>query len=1310
MSGTVEDKGGMLKLADGLWIVLVSLLLLFATYVSAGRLLTGMVSSYQSPLLAALSEQLPVHLEARAVEARWRGFRPQLVFHGLSLRESPGAASAVTLEAGRATIDVWASLRSGSLRVNRAQLAGLDLRGELTGEGDFRLLGLGRSPNGSGAWVEELLLDLERVVLRDNRLHLRLPDGSVQLLSLDLSLLRDGSRRQLRAELQTVRGTAVTLLADGLGNPFDTAEYSGDVYAQLQVRDLRGLASWWPGDRDLPVDLDGSAELEVWLGLKSGDPRLDVRFDAADLRVSGHGSRAWRLPFDQLAGQARVRRLDRGWQLQVGDLHLRQGALDQHLSALSVALHGDSAQLSAQGLRLEFLRLLAGPDSPLPEGLGEALETLQPAGLLPVFRLRLDDLSRAGESWSVSGRFEGLALNSWRGAPGVEGAAGELHLRAGHGRVVLDSPDVALNFPTVYREPLQWRQLAGAIDLHWDGDWLRLSSGVLSATGEEGTARALFGLDVPLRRGLGDVDMQLLVGVESIDPRYRDKYLPYILPDSLLTWLSDSLRAGEVRKGGFVWRGSLRPGARDARTVQLFFDVADARLRFDPRWPMLSALSGTLVIDDSRVSLWSEQAQLFDSKVARLSAETWRSADDELRLLVSATLAGPASDGLRLLRESPLAEPLGGALDAWRGSGELTADLRLNLPLAPGPRPAEVGVAVNLDDVALELRPGGLDLHGLSGTLRYASGNGFAGETLRATLWGEPLTFAVQQARGSPDTFVPGPVQLEMASRVNMASLADWLGFPGGLPAEGGAEVRGSLSFQSGARPKLELRSALRGVQLELPFPFDKPPEAALPLALSAELGGESVPLDLQLGRLLDARLSLRGGRAEAASLAFRDRPLPLLPGLLRVSGQLPEFRLAAWQALLAGGMADRASPPPTVSGNAAPAGQTSGPSGQASALQPRVEALQLGTLIALGRDWRDVLVDLRRQPDAWLLDLEAAGFQGRLRLPEGLGAAQLTLDSLELAVLAGGGPPGDEPEPGQWQSLPDIEVEILQLYRRGRAFGELAFDLGFADDGVHVRQLRGSVPGLTLAPGQPASLHWGSEGTRLQAGLRVGNLGETLAALDYQRILETGGGALGLDLRWPGSPGGFALARSEGALRIDLRDGRFLNAPASASGTLRVVSILNLADLIQRLSLNQVFESGISFDRLQGDMLLGEGRLRVPELELAGAGSALVFRGESLFAERSLSGELVATLPVASNLPWVAALAGGLPAAAGVYVVSKVFEKQVSQLSSAVYRLGGSWDDPQLRLDRIFDLEQRAQSSQESPEETASPADSSRQ
>jgi hypothetical protein len=85
---------------------------------------------------------------------------------------------------------------------------------------------------------------------------------------------------------------------------------------------------------------------------------------------------------------------------------------------------------------------------------------------------------------------------------------------------------------------------------------------------------------------------------------------------------------------------------------------------------------------------------------------------------------------------------------------------------------------------------------------------------------------------------------------------------------------------------------------------------------------------------------------------------------------------------------------------------------------------------------------------------------------------------------------------------------------------------------------------------------------------------------------------------------------------------------------------------------------------------------------------SSFQFSGVSDVENQSLTGELIATLPVASNLPWIAALAAAsLPVAAGVFVVSKVFNSQMNRLSSAVYRVGGTWRDPEVTFDHIFDI-----------------------
>jgi uncharacterized protein YhdP len=51
-----------------------------------------------------------------------------------------------------------------------------------------------------------------------------------------------------------------------------------------------------------------------------------------------------------------------------------------------------------------------------------------------------------------------------------------------------------------------------------------------------------------------------------------------------------------------------------------------------------------------------------------------------------------------------------------------------------------------------------------------------------------------------------------------------------------------------------------------------------------------------------------------------------------------------------------------------------------------------------------------------------------------------------------------------------------------------------------------------------------------------------------------------------------------------------------------------------------------------------------------------------------------------------VAALISGLPAAAGIYIISKLFTRQMDRFSSASYSINGPWDDPEVNFESIFD------------------------
>jgi uncharacterized protein YhdP len=229
----------------------------------------------------------------------------------------------------------------------------------------------------------------------------------------------------------------------------------------------------------------------------------------------------------------------------------------------------------------------------------------------------------------------------------------------------------------------------------------------------------------------------------------------------------------------------------------------------------------------------------------------------------------------------------------------------------------------------------------------------------------------------------------------------------------------------------------------------------------------------------------------------------------------------------------------------------------------------------------------------------------------------------------------------------------------------------------------------MELRAREPARVIWrqgANSQTTVAARLYFEDLGRTLAELGYQEIIETEQGNFNLALEWAGGPQDFSLQDSTGSLRGDIGAGHFPDAPGGASGALRVVSILNLAEIVQRLSLANMFESGIPFNKVDGELLLQGGTIAVDELEVESGASSFQFSGVTAVESRTLEGELVVTLPVANNLPWVVALTAGLPVAAGVFLLSKVFETPLNRLTSAVYSVTGSWDDPQVEFDRVFD------------------------
>ncbi len=1306
------------RLASALWAGIVILLVMLAIYVSMGRMLTANVAGFRTEILQALNARVPLIVEARQVSGEWQSFTPVLVLTGLRISIPGSSNPPLELSEGRIGLDVLNSLRTWSLQMTRLTLNDLSLRGELSREGGLRLTGFGSGAQDAAGQLRAFLLNVELITLHNNRLILTMPSGEVRDLGLDLRLSREGSLRRVEAKLSSTRGAHISVLAQGVGDPFRPELFSGQAYLNIQTTDLAAVKDLW-SDGSLPVWADGAVDLQLWLAWDKGHPSVEARLEGRDLLVTGRDA-AWRMPLDRVVLEARLLKSEDRWSLFVADLGLKQGNIELIVPRLQLDKVDNALDVRASDVPLAPLNAIVSGHEAVPEALREVFSALHPRGQLSSLRVSIGDIDQPTNDWKVEANFEAVAVDSFNGAPGVTSATGYTQITPGSGFVVLDSQLLTLAFPAIYHEALHFEDLYGTLNLKWDTDTFRLASDLLTTQGEEGTAKVLFSLNIPLVPNDIGIEMDLLVGLQDSQPIHRVKYIPYVLDSSLRTWLSDSIGEGRIEQGAFLWRGSLRHGAAPLRTVQLAFNIADTDLRYHPQWPPVLVQQGIVLIDDSAVSVWADSARLFESTVERLSVETRLNAHDQIILALEGTVRGPAADGLKVLNESALVGVVGPAFVDWTVTGGLETDVTLRMNLSDKSVAPQVDVATRWRDVDLLVMPGNLTVQAVNGDFEYSTSRGFRSTALVGKLWGKTVSASLEQSqRAGGESYDPATsvVDVKLSSQVDMTDVRRWLRLEPLAFVSGETTADVGIRLTPGASPVLTVNSELQGVRLDLPQPWKKTADEPQHLHLEMPLTHGSALLALDLGEQLKFRLNVANGVVRGGVLGIDAEPPPAQEGVLLVTGHTPLIQGDEWLEFSnryfskgepqAPAQPDDAAPPPV---NIVPEEiPTTGVGGHtadlaAAPLEVVIDELKADALVILQQELRDVVLSLALERAAWNLSLTSDWLRGTLSVTRDAGPSRLQIEHLDLDRLPDFKLPGDGSKSAQ--DLPVVDVTLRNLFQAEQRLGELSFVLHGQAGEFTAEKITGELANLRLPAERPGRLVWrrGEPGyTQLQASLDFDDLGQTLEYFDYQRIVETVGGNLEVQLRWPGAPQDFSLRDGQGTMQVKIGQGSFLEATPGASGALRVVSILNLADIVRRLSLSQMFKSGIPFDSVNGEVDLHDGMLEVAQMEVKGS-SSFQFSGVSDVQKKSLEGKLVATLPLASNLPWIAALAASLPIAAGVYVVSKVLDSQMKLLSSAVYTIGGSWNDPQVSFDHIFENATKPAAPLPTPAQSGSP------
>ena len=662
-------KAFVQRLAARTVMALAALVILAALLSLLVRVALPQADLVRVQVAEALSGIFGAQVTMVRLDARLRGFAPELTLHDAQLRDRDTGELLLALRELRVDLDLSASLRERGPRIDGVTLVGAELAVVRNSDGAIAVRGLD-GLRGDDPGAQAFFLRRGRFSLADSRLDwtdLKAGVPTVHLRVERLDLYNRYKRHLLRIEARPAGETRgdLTLLADLSGSPHRMGEWSGELYLRWLGNDLAQLLSG-----RLPADIElhsQHVDIESWNQIEHGALQTALaRADIGGVEIREPDGQQ-RIRLGDVRALGRWLPTDAGWQLQLAELALADFALasaDLRLDQLHLLPDQTTHGQAIESEDVSTLLRLSGGFDVLPLRLLTRLTALAPdqeAGPLRAlrrfdiggeardlrYRLYIDPSGDTPLDWSLQGGIDGLRVEQCiADAPAITRSelpgdrcdantnqGSDRRTRLDHLDLVFEaSPGggfVGLGAQSLSIDPrpalggmLDLTRLAG--DLHWrlddDGVIDLWTDALIANTPDINTVSRLH---VQLYRFGASPLIDLSVRLDNGRTGNYDQigtYLPVaIIDDGLERWLERAVRAGTLTSGEASYQGRLRdfPNACGSKPFALRLQISGGELDYAPPRSATAANQPEVARDQSS-RLQAGNTQLADRQNERV--------------------------------------------------------------------------------------------------------------------------------------------------------------------------------------------------------------------------------------------------------------------------------------------------------------------------------------------------------------------------------------------------------------------------------------------------------------------------------------------------------------------------------------------------------------------------------------------------------------------------------------------------------------------------------------------------------------------
>ncbi len=1120
----------------------------------------------------------------------------------------------------------------------------------------------------------------------------------------------------------------------------------------------------------------GRGNLRAWLEVKRGvltGATADVLLDDVQL-----GQGAQQQVLRKVAGRLAFKDLGGGYEYSTEGLQFetaegirwpggnaRLALWDGADSGKAKGAKQPRGEFSADRLDVAVLGQLA-QRLPLEPAVLAALQSYKPVGVVQTVQGGWTGPITAPSTYAVKGRITHAALAAQdTGSPGFAGLDLDLELTQSGGNAHLAMANASLDLPGWFAEPVMpFAQLSG--DVQWKKDGPRLNVAVSNLRFANADAQGEVQLlkwtnhdaSGALLAGPGQLDLQASLGRAELSRVHR--YLPLTLSQDVRNYLRDAVRGGTASGAKFVLKGDLRqfPFAQPKQgEFRVSANLANGNYAYVPPslspkgrkpWPAFTQVNGELLLDRATLSLKGVRALWGGAGQAGVPVERTEAQINNLysaaTVSVSAQGKGPLADALAVVNGSAIDDLLNHALARAVASGAADYKVKLDFALADTTRIALNG-SINLLGNDVQVLPGTPRLARARGLVTFTESgfgiNGVVGQALggETRVDGTLTGFGDATAPGSPPSgtaakAAPGVLRLQGTASAEGLRQANELG-PVATSlaryASGTATYQATMALRAGV-PEIVVSSSLSGLGLNLPAPFAKAPDVAMPVrlelgaarasagsgAVGAVLPGQSL-MRLDWGRLASLALVTGGtGESGVGPRALRGavvvgtgagEPLVLPERGISASVALDTLDVDDWSTWL-----DGFGAPAPGSKKADASSLALGTDYLPSSVNLRVRELGWGS-----HTLHKVAVSGNRAGRLWRAQVDASEFSGQIEYRQA-SVPDLAADSANtgrlyarLSRLTLGSSEAQDVEnllDEQPASIPALDVVVEDFELMGKKLGRLEVEAVNQTSVVQreplrewrLKRLNLSMPAATLsasgawrlqpgvptassmsAPGAPKTSARDRRRTALDFRLDINDSGDLLARFGMKDVVRQGKGKIEGQIEWQGSPISLDYPSLGGSFNVNLEKGEFLKADP---GIAKLLGVLSLQSLPRRLMLDfrDVFAEGFPFDFMRGDVTIAKGIARTNNLQMKGVTAAVLMDGSTDIAKETQSIKVVVVPEL--NAGSASLITATINPLVGLYsfLAQLVLRQPLIAASTQELYIDGTWLEPRVtKVDR---------------------------